>query len=93
LTLLPVDRIADNSSPCDVILNGGEAAVRDRTTAGAFDVVGWNSLVAHSVLALVDAIASVSPAYGLSERYRPPQDDNSLVMTATTPLSKYPTDG
>ena len=26
-------------SPRDVILNGGEAAVRDRTTAGALDVV------------------------------------------------------
>jgi hypothetical protein len=28
---------------CAVILNGGEAAVRDRTTAGGFDVVDRNS--------------------------------------------------
>jgi len=33
----------------DVILNGGEAAVRDRTTARGFDVVDGNSRGASSV--------------------------------------------
>ena len=33
-------RISDfDSSPCRVILNGGKAVVKDRTTTGSFDVV------------------------------------------------------
>jgi len=39
----------DDSPPVIVILNGGEAAVRDRTTARGFDVVDGNSLGAGSV--------------------------------------------
>ena len=53
-----VDRIADDSSPSDVIPHGGEAAVRDRTTAGAFDVVDRNSPGAESVLDFVDDMLS-----------------------------------
>jgi hypothetical protein len=40
---------SDDSPTGDVILNGGEAAVRDRTTASGFDVVDGNSLGARSV--------------------------------------------
>jgi hypothetical protein len=57
-------------SPRDVILNGGEAAVRDRTIAGAFDVVDRVPQVARSIPDLADSIAALSPTYGPSEGNR-----------------------
>ena len=63
-----------------VILNGGEASVRDRMRVGSFDVVDGNAHAACSVYGLGYRIAALCASLGPSEGWRPPQDDNSLEM-------------
>jgi hypothetical protein len=48
-----------------VILNGGEAGVRDRTRAGSFDVVDGNAHAACSVYGY--SITALRASYGPSE--------------------------
>jgi hypothetical protein len=59
----------------DVILNGGEATVRDPTSAGSIDFVDGNAREVRNVLDPRDRISAFSASYGPSEGYRPPQDD------------------
>jgi hypothetical protein len=56
-------------------VNGGEAAVKDLTSAKKFDAVDGNTQCACSRHNLVNDTADVSASYGPSEGYRPPQDD------------------
>jgi hypothetical protein len=42
---------------CDVILNGGKAAVRDRTSAESFDIVNRNTKVAQTAMLNGDGAA------------------------------------
>jgi hypothetical protein len=70
-----------------VILNGGEADVRDRTTAGRFDVVDGNVQGVCSMPDLGDRIAASHASYSPSEGCRPSQDD-FFEMTAAISLSK-----
>jgi hypothetical protein len=63
-----------------VILKRGEAALRDRTRAGRFDVVGGNAQAACTVCGLGYCIAALCVSYGPSEGYRPPQDDNAFDL-------------
>ena len=66
-----------------VILNGGEAAVRDRTMAGRFDVVHGNAHAACSIYGPGYCIAALCVSYGPSEGYRPPQDDITVDSRIT----------
>ena len=62
----------------DVILNGGEAGVRDLTSAESFDGVDGNASSACSLRDLGYCIAAFGASYGPSEGLRPPQDDMGL---------------
>ena len=64
-----------DSSHSDVILNGGEAGVRDRTGAENSDEVNGNAHAARGVLDPIECIATLRASLGPSEGYRPPQDD------------------
>ena len=59
----------------DVILSGGEAGARDRTTAEGSDAVERNASGACSLQDLGDCPAALHASYGPSEGYRPLQDD------------------
>ena len=58
----------------DVILNDGEADVKDRTGVCGATEVDWLQYAACSV-AILSTASQGSATYGPSEGFRPPQDD------------------
>jgi hypothetical protein len=60
-----------------VILNGGEAGVRDRTTANGLDDVGGDIFTACSSNGLIRRIAAAELRKVPRRACRPPQDDKA----------------